>query len=140
MQSTSAGNTFHLRLGHSEGPWVSPGHLRVQVVHPLQAPWSSIWVPAERLRRAAFHSGYLLPYKTSLLALPPAMFLARNSVQVGEEVRCNISALFMSSSGLAVDISIGMGYDLLLLTAPKLLESTCLTSTVCPYAHDGAQK
>lgn len=100
MQSTSAGNTFHLGLGHSEGPWVSPGHLRAQVVHPLQAPWSSIWVPAECLKRAAFHSGHLLPYKTSLLALPPTMFLARKSVQVGEEVRCLISAFFASSSGL----------------------------------------
>lgn len=29
---------LHLYVGHLEGPWVSPSHLWVQVVHPLQSP------------------------------------------------------------------------------------------------------
>lgn len=55
------------------------------------------------------------------------MFLARGSAQPGEQVGCIISHLSVGSPGLAVEISIDMRYDFLLLTAPKLPESTSLT-------------
>lgn len=63
--------TFHLLVGHSKGPWVPPSHLRAEAVHPLQCPLSNIPVPCKHIQKEAFHSGLLLPHKTSLASTQP---------------------------------------------------------------------
>lgn len=94
--------TFHLLVGHSKGPWVPPSHLRAEAVHPLQCPLSNIPVPCKHIKKEAFHSGHLLPHKTSL-SLTKNMFLARGSAQLGDQVGCIISHPSVGFPGLAVE-------------------------------------
>lgn len=126
---------FHLHGGHSHGPWVPPSHLQAEVVCPLQAPQSHTPVPAEHLNKAASHSATLRNLTHICLAWLKTCLCS--PAQLGEQLGWIISHLSAGSPGLALEISIDMWYDFLLLkpfqSSQKAPASPCLV-------HDSAQK
>lgn len=87
------------------------------------------WFQPSISKKKLFTQGicYLIKPHLHLLSLAKTMFLARGSAQLVEQVGCITSHLSAGSPGLAVEISIEMWYDFLLITASKLPEITRLT-------------